>query len=445
MSDWYNAEHVSQPGSVVLARWMAQRTAERIERAARAERAARVQASGEMYPSSSGDSGSTLYDWMTGGMRAAGVVINERTAMCVSAVYACVSLIGGAIASLPLQVYERTPEGHKRVDHDIWWLLNEQPCQSMSAAVFREYLAASLLLQGDSFSEIVRPSRRSPRIDAFVPRHPLLVDVLLNDGRLAYRVHGERGEPEHTVDQDDMLHIPGPGFDGRRGLSQIRNALRLSAGIARAADQYSADFFANGMKPDYAIEVPGTPDKEQQDMIRRTWSERHGIATGHAHLPALLTDGMKVQELTMNAEDAQLIATRQFQVEDVARIFGVPPFMIGHTQNTTSWGSGVEQMGIGFVKYTLQRHLRKIEQELNRKVWSTEPRYFVEFNTAGLERGDYKSRNEGYRIALGRAGEPGWMAVNEVRRLENMPPVPGGDELDNGSGTGEKQAAAAAR
>ena len=163
-------------------------------------------------------------------------------------------------------------------------------------------------------------------------------------------------------------------------------------------------------------------------QVRRTLNLQNG-GTGNAHLPALMVGGAKVHELTMNAEDAQLIDTRRFQVEDIARIFGVPPHMIGHTDKTSSWGTGVEQMSIGFVKYTLQRHLVKFEQEINRKVWPSRERYFVEFMTAGLERGDYKTRNEGYRIALGRAGEPAWMTVNEVRKLENLPPVPGGEKL----------------
>jgi HK97 family phage portal protein len=133
----------------------------------------------------------------------------------------------------------------------------------------------------------------------------------------------------------------------------------------------------------------------------------------------------------MSAEDSQLLATRQFQVEDIARIFGVPSHMIG-SSSATAWGTGIEQMSIGFVKYTLGRHLTKIEQELNRKIWPVQSKYFVEFSTSGLERGDYKTRNEGYRVGLGRAGEPGWMTVNEIRKIENMPPVDGGDELNTG-------------
>lgn len=390
-------------------------------------------------PLSSGYAGSELYEWLTRGIVSAGVAVNERTIMQVSAVYACVNLIGGAIASMPLPIYKRTKEGRERADHDMWWLLNEQPWPTMTSAVFWETLTASLLLHGDAFARIHRRRDASPA--GFEPIAASRIGLKREGDRLKYTIRSEDGTQAITLDQDDMLHVPGPGFDGMRGQSQIRYALRTAAGVALAADEYSSRFFSNGARPDFAIEFPGNLTQEQQDMIRRTWAERHG-GLSNAHLPALLAGGAKIHQVTMNAEDAQLISTRQFQIEDIARIFGVPPFMIGHTEKTTSWGSGVEQMGIGFVKYTLQRHLTKIEKEINRKVFRT-PTYFCEFNTAGLERGDYKSRNEGYRIALGRAGEPGWMTVNEVRRIENMPPIEGGDTLNTGSTPNETASQAA--
>lgn len=381
--------------------------------------------------------GSNLWETFTGGVSSAGVAVTERSARRVSAVYASVNLIGGAVASLPLPVYERTADGRQRVDHPYSDLLNEQPDPAWSAAVFWEYLVSSLLLNGDSYARILRPSRMSPRATGFRPYHQRNVVVQRVAQRLAYRLTDPETNVVEVVDQDDMIHVPGPGFDGLTGESQIRNALRGAAGVALASDGYSAEFFANGARPDFALEYPTNLTQEQQDMVRSTWAGRHQ-GPSKSHLPALLSGGVRIQRLTMNAEDSQLIATRQFQVEDIARIFGVPAHMIGHTEKTTSWGSGVEQMSIGFVKYTLQRHLVKIEQELNRKLFGG-TRYFVEFLTAGLERGDYKTRNEGYRIALGRAGEPAWMTINEVRKLENLPPLEGGDDLF----TGEANEAAA--
>ncbi len=393
----------------------------------RLKAAFRPKAEGESLSMPDIRKGTELFEWLTGGMSSAGVAVTEQTAMRVSAVYACVNLVGGSIASLPLPVYRRTQDGRERADHEIWWMLNEQPHPCWGAATFWEYLTASKLLLGDAYARILRASRLSDRIVGFEPLHKSRITTQKLNGRLVYFYQEDDGGVI-GIDQDDMLHIPGPGFDGLAGMSQIRHALRNSAGVALAADEFSASFFKNGARPDFALEVPGKVTPEQQDMIRKTWKDRHG-GVENAHLPALMVGGAKIHELTMNAEDAQLLDTRRFQVEDIARVFGVPPHMIGHTDKTTSWGSGVEQMSIGFVKYTLQRHLVKFEQEINRKVWPNRERYYVEFNTAGLERGDYKSRNEGYRIAAGRAGEPGWMTINEIRRLENLPPIDGGDDL----------------
>lgn len=418
---WYNAERVSQKGSVVLNTWLAGRPGAH----------QRVQASGEYVALPDIRKGTELFEWMTGGISSAGVAVTEQSAMRVSAVYASINLIGGAIASLPLPVYERTLDGRQRADHDVWWLLNEQPHPAWTAATFWEYLSAAKLLLGDAYARILRASKYSDRIVGFEPLHKTKITAQRVEDRLIYAYQEDDGSIT-AIDQDDMLHIPGPGFDGFTGMSQIRHALRNSAGIALAADEYSAGFFKNGARPDFAIEWPGQITDEQREMMTASWKAKHQ-GLDNAHVPTFLAGGAKVHELTMNAEDAQLIDTRRFQVEDIARIFGVPPHMIGHTTAATSWGTGIEQMSIGFVKYTLQRHLVKFEQELNRKIWPTSPRYFVEFATAGLERGDYKTRNEGYRIALGRAGEPGWMTVNEVRKLENMPPVEGGDQLTKGN------------
>ncbi|TVO75130.1 phage portal protein [Sedimenticola selenatireducens] len=412
-------EKCKTPGSPILDRFVSEQQASRRAPAVR----------NETLDSSKIIKGSELFDWMTGGLSASGVAVTEQSAMRVSAVYASVNLIGGALSSLPLPVYQRGQDGEKkRIDHDYWWLLNRQPTDALSAAVFWEFLTGSLLLNGDSFARIQRQGR-SPMATGFDPLHKSRVTVVRKDGRLWYHVKNDEGKTE-VIDQDDMIHVPGAGFDGCNGQSQIRHALRNAAGISLAADEYSGSFFTNGARPDIALELPGNPTTDQQDMMRNSWNERYR-GLGNNHKPALLAGGIKVHELTMNAEDAQLIDTRKFQVEDIARIFGVPPHMIGHTEKTSSWGSGVEQMSIGFVKYTLQRHLVKFEQEFNRKLFR-DRKTFVEFNTAGLERGDYKTRNEGYRIALGRAGEPGWITVNEVRKLDNLPPIAGGEKLHGG-------------
>lgn len=374
-----------------------------------------------------------------GATESAGVSVSESTAMQVSAVYACVALIGGAIAAMPLPVYQRTKDGREKVDHDIWWLLNEQPHPDYTAGVFWEAMLGALLLHGDAFAVINAGNIKTAQSIEWI--HPRRVTVKKDKGQLIYTISQDQGSPK-AYQANQILHIPGPGFNGLRGMSQISYVLKTSAGIALAADRYSANFFENGARPDFAVELAGNPTVEQQEMMRKSWTDRYqGI--NRAHTPALLTNGAKVHELTLNAEDSQLLTTRAFQVEDIARIFGVPPHMIGHAQSNMSVSASIEHMGIGFVKYTLARHLTKIEQELNRKLWPIREKYFIKFNTSGLERGDYKTRNEGYRIGLGRAGEPGWMTVNEIRRYEDMAPMNGGDQLNTGMNQNESTAQAA--
>lgn len=364
-------------------------------------------------------------DWLRNINAAAGVSVNDTSVMSISAVYACVALIGGTVASLPLQIYERQNGSRVRVDHDYWWLFNERPNANYSAATMWESTVANLLLNGDGTMVMRRPYYGSSVINAVEWVNRRGVAIAKTKSGLQYRVTHLDGSQEY-VDPSDMLHIPGPGFNGLHGMSQVYYVLRHSAGIALAADQYSAAFFENGARPDYALVHPGNPDKKQRDEILEAWMERHS-GTSNAHKPAILAGGADVKELSMNAEDAQLISTRQHQVEEIARAFGVPPHMIGHTQASTSWGSGIEQMSLGFLKYTMLRHLEKIQQEVNAKLWPSRSKYFAEFNPSALEKADYKTRMEGYRIGLGRAGEPAFLRVNEVRNFENLPPD---EELD---------------
>jgi HK97 family phage portal protein len=418
------AEAQQFAGSRILTKWRDERVAQRTQKVVQAQ-------------DLSGLSVAEFNEWVKGNMSTPGTVVTDRTAMNISCVYACVALIGGAIASLPLQFYKRDMKTYDRERYvpDEWWMLNEQPFTTWAAAPAWEYAAWSLLLHGDSFWRIHRASRMSPKIVGFEPLYPPSVTVRRFADRLAYQVMQQPSQawdsgvpPAFTLDQDDMLHIPGPGFDGLRGMSQIQSALRQSGGIALSADDYMSSFFKNGARPDFAMETDQKLDKEQIATLREQWSEVYQ-GTAKAWKPAILSGGLKVKPITLTANDAQLLETRKFQIEDICRIFGVPPFMVGQTEKTTSWGTGIEQMSIGFVKYTLQRHLVKFEQEVNRKVFRRGDR-FCEFLTAGLERGDLKSRFEAYRIALGRAGEYGWMTSNEIRRRENDLPLPGGDELN---------------
>lgn len=366
-----------------------------------------------------------------GAISSAGPVVSEQTAMRVSAVYACVALIAGAISTLPMPIYERTPSGRQKISHPYYWLLNEQPDSDISAAVFWEYMASARLFHGDAFAEIVRSSYRSDKVVAIRAHHPLRVTPFRDSaGELFYRIMPLTG-PQYVLSPSDMLHVPSLGYDGLTSPSPITYAARQAVGTSIATADYNGRFFSNGARPDFALMTDGNINKDQAELLRSTWHDRHGGAA-NAHLPAILTGGLKVQQLTMSSADSQILATCSWNLEEICRVLGVPPFMVGSTEKSTSWGTGQENMGRGFVKYTLLRDLRKFEQEINRKFWPARETYFVEFDVSGIERGDMKSENESLRVALGRAGEPGWLSVNEVRHLKLLPPIEGGDTVATG-------------
>ena len=373
----------------------------------------------------------------TGASSHAGPVVTEATAMRVSAVYACVALIAGAISTLPIPVYERTATSRARVDHPYFWLLNEQPDPEFSAAVFWEYMVSSRLFYGDCFAEIIRPAFRSNRITGFKPHHPLRVNPFRDvAGDVFYRITPIVGA-QYVLSPADIIHVPSLGFDGLTSPSPITYAAKQAIGTSLATAEYNAKFFSNGARPDFALKTAANMSEEQAKMLRNTWGARHQGA-GNSHLPAILTGGLDIAQLSMSAADSQILQTACWNLEEICRILGVPPVLVGSTEKTTSWGTGIAQISQGFVKFTLLRDLVKFSQELNRKIWPVREKNFVEFDVSGIERGDLKSENEALRIALGRAGEPGWMVVNEVRKLKLLPPIDGGDVLNTGVRITEK-------
>ena len=414
---WYNAERVSQPGSVVLNAWRAENGPELTGRIHGINQQPRQNLTAE-----------ELSSIISGGAASsAGPVVTEASAMRVSAVYGCVALIAGAISTLPLPVYQRTKSGREQVDHPYFWLLNEQPDAEISAAVFWEYLVSSRLFYGDAFAEIIRPSYFSNKVSGFKAHHPLRVSPFRDssDGSLFYRIQPLIG-PSYVRSPSDMIHIPSLGFDGLTSPSPITWAAMQAVGTSIATAEYNARFFSNGARPDFALKSKGSINAEQANLLRETWAQRH-MGAQRSHLPAVLTGGLEIEQLTMSAADSQILATSSWNLEEICRVLGVPPFMVGSTEKSTSWGSGQENMGRAFVKYTLLRDLRKIEQELNRKLWPVREKFFVKFDVTDIERSDLKTENEALRIALGRAGEPGWMSINDVRKAKMLPPDPDPD------------------
>ncbi|OXE36917.1 MAG: phage portal protein [Phenylobacterium zucineum] len=372
-----------------------------------------------------------------------GALVSEATAMKVSAVYACVALVAGAISTLPLNVYQRTDTGREKAkNHQYWWFLNEQPDDEISAAVFWEYIISAKMFYGDGYAEILRPHTSSTEVSGLRLHHPLRVYPFRDvNGRLWYRVTPLVGA-SYVLQPADMLHIPSLGYDGLTSPSPITYAARQAVGTSIATAEWNGKFFSNGARPDFALETPGNLTKEQVDVLRATWMDAYG-GSANSHKPAILTGGLKATPLTLSQADSQILQTASWNLEEICRVLGVPPFMVGSTEKTTSWGTGQENMGKGFVKYTLRRDLIKIQQEINRKFWPRSQKFFVEFDVTEIERGDLKTENEAFRVALGRAGEPGWLTVNEVRSMKLLAPVDGGDEINKAVPTADPNAAPA--
>jgi HK97 family phage portal protein len=370
--------------------------------------------------------------------------ITEQTAMKISAVFACVNLIAGAISALPMNVYRRKPDGERDQlqNDDLWWVLNEQFLPRWSAANGWEYLVLSLLFHGDAFAVI---KRQGPVIVGLEPVHPNRVQALpTSDGmRLVYAVSPDPRLPNSSngylvYDQDDILHVAGFGFDGCRSVSPLKHHLSMSGAVALATQDYAGRFFSNNARPDLVLKSDQPINRETADDIANKWANLYS-GTQNAHKPAVLGMGFSVQPLSISAEDAQLLATRQFQIEEIARAYGVPPFMIGHTEKTTSWGSGVETMGQGFVRFTLRQHLNKFQNEINRKFFRTAGK-FAEFDTFELEKADMQTLFNSYRTALGRAGEKPFITAEEVRNRLNLKRVPDHGTLDPVAAKGDTNA-----
>lgn len=368
------------------------------------------------------DPAAWLLAWAGGGMTDAGMQVSPETAMRCSAVYACVGIIAQSVATMPLDVFHRDGDDRELArEHPVYSLLHKAPNPTMTSLVFRELLMAHLLLNGNAYASIVRD--RAGRPAELWPVLPSAVRVERKNGRLRYTVALEGGGSE-AIDQADMLHIPGLGFDGLTGLSPIGFAAREAVGLALAAEQAGSKLFANGVRPSGVFESEAALSEEDIKDIRQGVEKNYG-GTSKTGRPMLLKGGLKWKQVSMNLEDAQFIEVRQFQVEEIARIYRVPPWMIAHTEKTSSWGSGVAAQGTGFVVFTLDPWLVRAEQEFDRKLLAKDEDHFSEFNRDGLLRGDSKARSDYYSSAI----QGGWMTPNEVRRRDNLPPLRGGDSL----------------
>ena len=385
----------------------------------------------------------SAYSFFLGGT-ASGKYVTERSAMQMTAVYCCVRILSEAVASLPLQFYRYTDDGgkEKAVEHPLYFLLHDEPNPEMTSFIFRETLMTHLLLWGNAYSQIIRNGKGE-----VVALYPLMPDRMKVDrdehGRLYYEytvydpddVDGRKGTDKvgRTVrlQPHDVLHIPGLGFDGLVGYSPIAMA-KNAIGLAIATEEYGSKFFANGAAPSGVLEHPGTI--KDPSKVRESWQVTFG-GSGNANKIAVLEEGMKYTPISISPEQAQFLETRKFQIDEIARIFRVPPHMIGDLEKSSF--NNIEQQSLEFVKYTLDPWVSRWEQAMVRALLTPDEkkRYFFKFNVDGLLRGDYQSRMNGYATAR----QNGWMSANDIRELENLDRIPaeqGGDlYLINGNMT----------
>lgn len=349
------------------------------------------------------------YSFLFGGTTS-GKTVNERSAMQTSAVYSCVRILAETIASLPLHTYEHTNNGkEKATAHAIYNLLHNEPNPEMTSFVFRETLMSHLLLWGNAYAQIIRNGRGQ-----VVSLYPLMPDKMTvnrsESGAIYYVYNSDKGET--VLNKQDVLHIPGLGFDGLVGYSPIAMA-KNAIGMALATEEYGAKFFANGANPGGVLEHPGVVKDPKR--VRESWNAVYQ-GSGNAHRVAVLEEGMKFQAIGIPPEQAQFLQTRKFQLNEIARIFRIPPHMIGDLEKSSF--SNIEQQSLEFVKYTLDPWVVRWEQSLQNALLtdSEKTKYFIRFSVDGLLRGDYASRMQGY--ATGR--QNGWLSSNDIRELENL-------------------------
>lgn len=360
-------------------------------------------------------SGYTFYYGQTD----SGKVVTERSSMQLTAVYACVRIISESIAALPLHLYRVLSDGNKEraENHRLYAILHDEPNPDMTSFVFRETLMTHLLLWGNAYAEIVRNNKGE-----VVALYPLMPNRMKTDrdkrGTLYYEYTpeegdvGTKGRSSIVLSSSDILHIPGLGFDGLVGYSPIAMA-KNTIGLSLATEEYGAKFFKNGATPGGILEHPGII--KNPERVRESWNSVYQ-GSGSSHRIAVLEEGMKYTPISIAPNEAQFLETRKFQIDEIARIFRVPPHMVGDLDKSSF--SNIEQQSLEFVKYTLNPWVVRWEQAIKKSLLTEEEKksYFVQFNVDGLLRGDYVSRMNGYAIGI----QNGFMSPNDIRRLENM-------------------------
>lgn len=366
------------------------------------------------------DSGSVFYFGRTD----AGENVNERTAMQIATVYACVRLLAESVAALPLHLYRYTDNGsgkEKALSHPLYKILHRCPNPEMTSFTFREVLMTHLLLWGNAYAQIIRDGRGN--VLGLYPLLPENVEIdRASNGELYYTYHAWTDELPGAKNKDivfrrsDILHVLGISFNGLVGFSPIAME-KNSLGSSIAVEKYGSSFFKNGAQPAGVLQHPNR--LKDPEKLRKAWEDAYGGA-GKAHRIAILEEGMEYKPISLPPEDSQFLSTREFSVDEICRIFRVPPHMVQNLKHATF--SNIEHQSIDFVMHTLSPWLQRIEQAIIKDVLleAEQDEYFPKFNVDGLLRGDYQSRMSGYATAFAN----GFMCPNDIRRLENLDPIP---------------------
>lgn len=410
---WYNQDKVSQHHSVILTNFKREQEAKRA--------ALKVKNATDSTLVKSGDA-KILELFNIGSSK---VTVNANTAQRLSSVGACITLRANAMSTLPLHHYKTDSDGNRsRVTESSYWkLLNQSPIGNWTSAAMYQWWERCTILRGDAYTEIIRDIRGN--VIALMPWHPDRTIVEENDNELIYIYSPLDGSKPYAKSADDVLHMTGPGFNGKKSLSAIQYDAHNSIGMALAASEYSRRFFENGASPKHLFETESKMDVDQIDKFRELYDSRYA-GPANAGRPMILTEGLKMHALSMTAVDAQLLETLKYSVIDNARAIGVPPVLIGAQETTSSWGTGVGEIKQGFVTFHLEPRANIWEQEVNRKLIRKEQE-FVEFSFKAFLRGDAKTEADALRQAIGGSQGPGWLTIDEVRKINNEPPLPDGE------------------
>lgn len=349
-----------------------------------------------------------------------GAIVNEKQSLSISSVWACIRIIAWTIASLPLITYKRLdPRGKERaVNHPLYKLLKESPNPNMTSFEFLSLMSVFQNLWGAGIAEI---EFQNGKPAALWPIPPWLVKIKTSDngrGGLFYVVNYGNGTPESVIPSSNCLVFPSLQSSQYEWKSPIQCHAE-SVGLAMALTEFGARTFGQGTNPAGVIMHPSRlKEQSEKDLREKFKTNYEGL--GNSHRLMLLEEGMKFERIGLPPEDAQYLETRKFTVEEIARIYNVPLHMIQHLEKSTSWGTGIEEMTIGFVSFSLRPYLVQWEQEFKKKLFEDDPIHFPEFLVEGLLRGKLAERYAAYAIAR----QWGWFSADDIREIENMNPLP---------------------